>query len=531
MSRKKVGSLYKRDGVGAWIASWYDHDGRRREHSTRTTDRAAAERILAKLVADAALRRDGVVDARQDRFAIEGRKALTEHVADYIAHCRHAGQAPHHVDQKETLLRRLTDATKATRLADLTADALVRHLATIKDSGRAARSVNFVRQIAVAFLAWCMRNGRVESNPLSVIPKQDEARDRRRVRRPLTDEELGKLLKVARERGRDAWYLAAALAGLRKGDLQRLTWADVDLDAGTLTIRHGKAKREDVLPLHPQLADALRSRRDAFPGLPTAKVFPDTVGDVTRRKDFLRAGIARTEKNEAGKVRIVVEDAEGRVIDLHALRTTLGTQLARAGVAPQVAQRLMRHSDYKTTLRHYTVLGIEDTSRAIAKIPGVKLAGSVADAAQVATGTAGPETSRSEPQRTPQRTERETVPERATRCDETAIAPQGADAPNPLHSTGSCANMPPVATPRDTASGRSSAVERQLPKQAGERGIDGETTTCEANSATPSEVPSVRGGIEATDHELTQVVQAWPALPAAVRAGIVALVQATKRTE
>lgn len=56
-----------------------------------------------------------------------------------------------------------------------------------------------------------------------MVPKQDEARDRRRVRRPLTDDEMTRLLAVARERGRDAWYLAAALAGLRKGDMQRLT--------------------------------------------------------------------------------------------------------------------------------------------------------------------------------------------------------------------------------------------------------------------------------------------------------------------
>ncbi|MBP6473572.1 MAG: tyrosine-type recombinase/integrase, partial [Chloroflexi bacterium] len=70
----------------------------------------------------------------------------------------------------------------------------------------------------------------------------------------------------------------------------------------------------------------------------------------------------RKGNRETIKTRIVVEDDEGRAIDLHALRTTLGTQLARAGVTPQVAQRIMRHSDYRTTLKHYTVLGLTDTS-------------------------------------------------------------------------------------------------------------------------------------------------------------------------
>lgn len=70
-------------------------------------------------------------------------------------------------------------------------------------------------------------------------------------------------------------------------------------------------------------------------------------------------------------MRIVTEDAEGRSIDLHSLRTTLGTALARAGVAPQAAQRIMRHSDYKTTLKSDTVLGLYDTAAAMDRLPGI----------------------------------------------------------------------------------------------------------------------------------------------------------------
>ena len=383
---KGTGSLFRKTPRGAWIASHWDHAGKRREHSTRTTDRQAAERILTKLVADTALRRDLVIDPRDDRFATEGRRPLAEHVGAYIAHCRHAGQAPHHVAQKATQLDAMTAGSKATRLAELTADALELHLTALKDRKLAARSVNFARQIAVTFYGWCVKTGRAESNPLRVVPKQDETRDRRRVRRPLTDDEMTRLLAVARERGRDAWYLAAALAGLRKGDLQRLTWGDVSFADATLTIRHGKAKRTDTLPMHPQLADALRRRLTTFPALPTARVWPDTVGDMTRLKDFLRAGIARRldvlDRNgnpvmtgtgtwKRVKTRIAVEDDEGRVIDLHALRTTLGTQLARAGVTPQVAQRIMRHADYRTTLKHYTVLGLTDTAAAMDRLPGI----------------------------------------------------------------------------------------------------------------------------------------------------------------
>ena len=88
MARKRKrgngsGTLFKRKGRGPWIAAWYDHTGRRCERSTRTTDRAAAERILAKRVTDVALRRDGVVDARSDQLADAERRPMSDHVAQY----------------------------------------------------------------------------------------------------------------------------------------------------------------------------------------------------------------------------------------------------------------------------------------------------------------------------------------------------------------------------------------------------------------------------------------------------------------
>ena len=457
---KGAGSLFKRIERGPWIASWYDHDGRRRERSTKTTDKAAAERILAKLVADTALRREGVVDASRDRFATEARRPLAEHAAAYIDHCRHVGHAPRHVAQKERHLQRLIEGQRLARLSDLTADALERHLRTLCDGGLSARSVNFARGIAVAFFAWLVKTGKAEVNPLGVVPKLDESRDRRRIRRPLTDDELARLLAVAREHGRDAWYLAAALAGLRKGDLQRLTWSDVDLDKKTLTIREGKARRVDVLPLHPQLAEALRARLAARPALGATRVFPETVTDRTRQRDFLRAGLAREEivtddagepvyigkgKRRRRKLRVVCVDEDGRVIDLHALRTTLGTKLARAGVAPQIAQRVMRHSDYRTTLAHYTVLGLTDTAGAVNALDPI---GPTDREARRATGTADhrPGSGPADPPRYSPQSERETGRIGAARRDEHAAPARPGTSKNTMKKGPESASGPKRAT-------------------------------------------------------------------------------------
>lgn len=85
---------------------------------------------------------------------------------------------------------------------------------------------------------------------------------------------------------------------------------------------------------------------------------PDRDSDSSQKARQGRAGADQDANND-----------ERRVIDPHALRTTLDTQPARAGVTPKVAQRIMRLSEYRTTSKHYTVLGLTDTAAAIATRP------------------------------------------------------------------------------------------------------------------------------------------------------------------
>jgi hypothetical protein len=78
----------------------------------------------SKYVADTALRKEGVIDPGMDRFAVENRRPLAEHVADYLAHCPRAGQAEKHIAEKVRHLGRMLAGTGATRLSELTADIL-----------------------------------------------------------------------------------------------------------------------------------------------------------------------------------------------------------------------------------------------------------------------------------------------------------------------------------------------------------------------------------------------------------------------
>lgn len=84
-----MASVFKRGGKnnrgGYWYVSWFDHGGKRRSRCAKTTDKATAERIGAKLETDAAKRREGLIDPQLEGFAREARRPLAELLIQYKA--------------------------------------------------------------------------------------------------------------------------------------------------------------------------------------------------------------------------------------------------------------------------------------------------------------------------------------------------------------------------------------------------------------------------------------------------------------
>ena len=244
---KGAGTLFKKSECGPWRASWYDHNGKRRERSTRTTDRAAAERILAKLVADTALRRDGVIDVAADRYAAAARRPIGEHLDAFKRGLETRGNTADYVAERDTKARRVIELAGIERLSEMTPTTVqaaidkLRHERTGEnDPGPSLRTLNKYMEAVKAFSRWLRRERLTREHQLETLSRFNEDEDPRHERRDLGDDELARLIKMTTTRdieggmtGRDraALYLLAASTGYRRNELKSLTLGSFDLDA------------------------------------------------------------------------------------------------------------------------------------------------------------------------------------------------------------------------------------------------------------------------------------------------------------
>ena len=306
---------------------------------------------------------------------------------------------PHHLEGLVHRLETVLNATRAVRVKDLTPEKAEACLAGLEAQGLSARTVNTYLQAVKGCMAWAVDSRKIPFSPLDCV-KNRPVHEPRRARRPLSEDECARLLAATlegparratraykdgrlplavqadlAEQGRRNALIVTLLVqtGLRVGELTRLTWADVDLKAGSLRCRAEwtKNRKADVLPLHPSLVEALQGWKARYPSAEAAPVVKIPAGFARKfDNDLVAAGIARLvpvdrERRpvplDAGgrpvtpPAKWVVDkrDSAGRNVDLHSLRHTFAQRLNAAGVDPKTMQALMRHSTPVLTLGVY----------------------------------------------------------------------------------------------------------------------------------------------------------------------------------
>jgi integrase len=155
------------------------------------------------------------------------------------------------------------------------------------------------------------------------------------------DDQLGRMER--------ALYLAAAMTGLRQGELVALRWRDVDLSAQVVRVRRSFTRGEFGRPKSRRSARAVPLAERLAREIETYRGCTSFSAD----DDLVFAHPATGRPYDASRLRkrfqAAAKRAGVRAIRFHDLRHTFGTQMAAAGAPLRAIQEWMGHGDYKTT--------------------------------------------------------------------------------------------------------------------------------------------------------------------------------------
>lgn len=260
------------------------------------------------------------------------------------------------------------------KLAALRPDDLQRLYSAKLDAGLSALTVRYLHAVIHRALADAARWGDVPRNVADAVRKP--AAPHHEIHPPSPDE-LRQFLAAAEEHGDPlrALWTVAVYAGCRQGELLGLTWDDLDLDAGKLTVRRTLASTSGAVPTfaNPKTAGSRRTVK-----LPPAAV--SVLRDHRQRQiaerlalgaDYAaynlvfatRLGTPLGKRNVLRDYKLALRRAGlAETYRFHDLRHAAATMLLAAGVHPKVAAERLGHSDVRMTLNVYShvLSGLDD---------------------------------------------------------------------------------------------------------------------------------------------------------------------------
>ncbi len=360
------------------------------------TDKMVSQSMLNELVHKVERQKAGLDDPVEDEMI----KPIDVHLADFEKSQRSKNNSPRYVVEIMCKIRRFVEACNWKRTGQIKATDVQGFLADLREQGLSIQTSNHYLRAIKIFMRWLVINRRLKSNPLDSLSMLNARVDRRHDRRPLSQDEFTRLVKVA-ESGppieslcgvdRAMLYILAAWTGLRRGELGSLTLKNFKLDGSppTVTVEaaYSKHRREDNQVLHPevvsQFRDWLKLRRPE-PGEILFPISERTCGVNRKTAKMMREDLAAAKRVWIAEIDdakeqerrknsdfLKYQDSNGRFADFHANRHTFITNLCKADISPKTVQTLARHSDIRLTMNLYSHVDLEDQSAAISRLPGL----------------------------------------------------------------------------------------------------------------------------------------------------------------
>jgi integrase len=248
------------------------------------------------------------------------------------------------------------------------------------------RTVNYHVNALATMLRWGADQKIIGSNPLDGI--QPLPLGQLKEGRPLSNEEVQRLLDKSSQPWRDIWYALLA-TGMRRMELALLTFADVDWEGRELIVRSHRAKnhRERRIPIEDGLFAILKKQQEEAPfrqpgtgktAAQTARlherftkehVFTTSQNTPLTHKNGMWNAFIRCCKR-AG-IQYQTFDAEGRLVehvDVHSLRRTFATDLIEQGVNPKTVQELLGHRTLEMTMKIYNKVRQHGKRQAVGRL-------------------------------------------------------------------------------------------------------------------------------------------------------------------
>ena len=357
-------------------------------------DKRCAQSMLERIITRVERMKAGLIDPVE----VEAERPMREHLDDYEKHLKQKNNTERHIRDTRVQLEKMIKAGKWYGTLDIRATDVQAYLGDLADQRLSVRTRNGYLAAAKAFSKWLYRNRRLNCDVLIHLAPSNTEVDRRRDRRPLTQEEFALLIAAANHGppiqsvpgpDRAMMYLLAAYTGLRKGEIGSLTIRSFDLDSDPATVTveaaYSKQRRMDMQVVHVYVVEELRGwlkKRDPDAGEILFPVDKRTCGTDRRTAKMMAEDLAaarrkwiadgdRSQREKTDFLKYV--DSQNRYADFHSNRHTFITNLSLVGVEPRDAQELARHSDIRLTMNLYTHIGLQGKAKAkaIGKLAGL----------------------------------------------------------------------------------------------------------------------------------------------------------------
>lgn len=216
------------------------------------------------------------------------------------------------------------------------------------------RTINYELRTIATFLGWAVRNNYLFVNPAPLVERFRVPK--RSIPKFLTADELKKFMAACKPE-EQRLFMTIFLSGMRKGEIEHLTWNDVSFELAIVFIQAKKEYNwqpktdERVIPISPLLREILliqhqQRRNDGL-------VFPNMEGGI--------------DTHILEKVKRVCQRAGIRPATVHELRHSFGAHLRMSGVSLADIADLLGHKDLATT-QIYAKVHQEHLRAALAKL-------------------------------------------------------------------------------------------------------------------------------------------------------------------